>query len=157
MKAQTGNGRVQAADPQAAASLGRELNRAAKATRQYLDRRLIAAGGGYVMWTVLTVLAHEGPLIQRRLAARLAVEGPTLTHQLTRMESSGLVSRTPSITDRRAAQVQLTEQGQQMYQRLAEIVFDGSTHVLRGLNAEEFNSLREHLATIVDNCENVEL
>ena len=135
-----------------AATVGRQLNLAAKATRNYLDRRLTAAGGGYVVWTVLTALYRGGELIQRELAEMLAIEGPTLTRHLARMEGEGLVVRTASADDRRSTRVALTERGHALHERLAQIVFDGSAQLLQGLEPEEISQLHTLLQRITENC-----
>jgi MarR family transcriptional regulator for hemolysin len=136
-----------------AVGIGRQLNLAAKATRQYLDRRLAAAGGSYVVWTVLRVLVREETLIQRELAERLFIEGPTLTHHLARMERDGLVVRKRAESDRRATQVEVTDKGHDLYERLAQVVFDGSINALASLTVEDVDQLQRHLSVIIENCE----
>jgi MarR family transcriptional regulator for hemolysin len=143
---------IGATGPRLTASLGRQLNHAAKAARQHLDRRLGEMGGGYVVWTVLSGLA-TGPLIQRELADRLGIEGPTLTHHLARMEADGLVMRSRSVTDRRAAQVGLTDKGRDLYQRLAAIVAEESSRVFGEFTPEEVSTLHTQLTRIIERCD----
>jgi MarR family transcriptional regulator for hemolysin len=140
--------------PELTAVLGRQINLAAKATRQWLDRNLAAAGGGYVTWTILRVLVQEETLIQRALAERLSVEGPTLTHHLARMEREGLVARQRLATDRRATLVELTDHGRELYERLAKVVFSSNQAVVSGLTAEQVAQVNQTLAAIVANCDN---
>lgn len=133
-------------------SVGRHLSVAAKSVRAVLAHRLAEAGSTFGTWTVLAALQASGPLIQRELAERLFIEGPTLTRQLTRMESDGLVVRTRSETDRRAATVELTDRGRRLFRRLATVVIEGNAQLLDGFSAAEIETLRGMLDRIQRNA-----
>jgi MarR family transcriptional regulator for hemolysin len=132
-------------------SIGRHLNLAAKSARAFHSQRLAEVGATFGTWTILASLHTVGPMIQRELAERLSIEGPTLTRHLVRMESGGLIRRERSTADRRAATVELTETGRRTYHRLAQIAVDGSAQLLRGFSADEVAQLREMLIRIQQN------
>jgi MarR family transcriptional regulator for hemolysin len=132
-------------------NVGRQLNLTAKAARAYHSQRIAEVGATYGVWTILATLQSTGPLIQRELAERLQIEGPTLTRHLVRMESGGLIQRQQSASDRRAAMVELTEIGAQMYQRLATISSSSNEQLLHGFTTDEINVLRGMLMRIQDN------
>jgi MarR family transcriptional regulator for hemolysin len=132
--------------------VGRFLNLAAKSSRGFLDALLTEAGASFGVWSVLAVLDMAGPLIQRDLAERLSIEGPTLTRHLAHMESRGLVTRQRSETDRRAALVALTPKGRSTYQRLTLVATDCYEQVLRGFTVEEIELLRGMLMRIHQNA-----
>lgn len=99
-------------------SLGSRLNAAARAARSLLDARLADAGTTAATWFILVRLEAFGPLIQRDLAGKLQIEGPTLVRHLDRMEAQGLVTRSPSPSDRRATLVTLTAKGREQYRTI---------------------------------------
>jgi MarR family transcriptional regulator, transcriptional regulator for hemolysin len=142
---------VSAVESDAKQRLGRQLNVAAKAARGYLDQRLSAAGASFAVWTALSALKAGGPLIQRRLAEMLNVEGPTLTRHLARMEADGLVERRRGSTDRRAAVVRLTGAGEAMYARLSGIVGAGGDVVLHGFSPQEIEQFSGFLDRLTAN------
>lgn len=133
------------------ASPGYLLNIAAKVARGYLDQLLGEAGSSFATWTVLASLAAEGCVIQRQLAERLSIEGPTLTRHLVNLEAAGLVERVPSLEDRRMTRVQLTPRGRELFGRLERIVLDGTADAVRGFTDTEVETFRTMLLRIVGN------
>lgn len=134
------------------ASIGRHLFLASKAARAFHEQRLAGAGATFGVWTILAALRAGGPMIQRELAARLGIEGPTLTRYLARMEADGLVGRQRSDADRRAATVQLTAAGDAAYRRLEAIAVDGHRLLVRGFTADEVATLGDMLLRIQQNA-----
>lgn len=132
--------------------VGRFLNLAAKSARGFLDQLFSEVGASYGIWSILAVLHMTGPLIQRELAEKLSIEGPTLTRHLAQMEARGLVLRKPSPSDRRAAVVELTEAGRVLYGRLTEVANECYGQVLRGFTMEEIELLRDMLMRVHQNA-----
>jgi len=130
---------------------GRRLNLAAKSTRSYLEQHLAGAGSSFAVWTALSALKAEGPLIQRELAEILNVEGPTLTRHLARMEAEGLIERRRTSADRRAAIVHLTDAGESMHDRMSGIVSASGEIVLKGFSPEEIDEFVSYLTRIIEN------
>ncbi|MCV7079548.1 MarR family winged helix-turn-helix transcriptional regulator [Mycobacterium szulgai] len=120
---------------------GRRLTLAARNARQTLDSHLARAGTTYAGWSVLATLHQQGPLMQRELAQRLDIEGPTLTRQLERLERQGLVTRRRVDSDRRVALVELTPSGQAMVSQLQEVVAVAAKEVGAGLTTEQLQEL----------------
>jgi len=133
-------------------SVGPYLAKAAKSARTLMEQRLAEAGATFGQWTVLASLDSDGPMIQRALAEKLSIEGPTLTRHLERMQDRGLVRRTPSPTDRRAAVVELTEAGRTMCHRLELVARQANQDMLTGLSDDEISTLRGLLSRLFDNA-----
>jgi MarR family transcriptional regulator for hemolysin len=133
------------------ASIGRHLHLTAKAARAFHARRLAEAGSSYGIWTVLASLRSGGPMIQRELAERMSIEGPTLARYLNAMESDGLIRRRRSETDRRAATVELTREGTATFRRLEKVALEGHAQLLRGFTADEVAALGDMLTRIERN------
>jgi DNA-binding MarR family transcriptional regulator len=69
------------------------------------------------------------------------------------MEAEGLVMRSRSVTDRRAAQAGLTEKGRELHRRLAAIVAEESAQVFGGFTQEEVATLHAQLTRIIERCD----
>jgi MarR family transcriptional regulator for hemolysin len=91
--------------------LGRQLAMASKAVRGRLEERLHADGSSFHSYLVLRHVDARPDSSQRDLAARLGIEGPTLTHHLDRLAAEGLVERVRSTQDRRVWSAVLTPAG----------------------------------------------
>lgn len=135
------------------ASIGRQLHLTAKVARDFHARRLQEAGVTFGVWTVLAHLSAGGPMIQRELASRLGIEGPTLTRYLVQMEAGGLITRERTAGDRRAATVSLTDRGERRYAELEQVSRRSHAQALAGLSAAEIEALRTALDRIRRNVE----
>ena len=59
----------------------------------------------------ILVMLNDGPVSQRDLTARLGIQPGSASEVLNKLESAGLIERTPNEEDRRTANVGLTEVG----------------------------------------------
>jgi MarR family transcriptional regulator, transcriptional regulator for hemolysin len=108
--------------------LGRLLATTGRWVQERCNEALNPIGASMPTFLVLK-MAHEWPGIsQRRLAAIIGVEGPTLSHHLDRLETDGLVRRRRGADDRRVVSVELTDEGRRQ--------FAGAVHIMAGLDAE---------------------
>ena len=57
------------------------------------------------------MLQEAGSMTQRELTERMGIQPGSASEVIGKLESAGLIVRTPSQTDRRTADVQLTEEG----------------------------------------------
>lgn len=60
---------------------------------------------------ILIVLSETGAITQRELTERLGIQPGSASEVIAKLENAGLVTRTPSKTDRRTADISLTEEG----------------------------------------------
>jgi DNA-binding MarR family transcriptional regulator len=77
----------------------------------------------------------------RELAARERVSPPAMSNHVDRLERDGLVSRTPSASDRRRVGLTLTDEGQRMLRRVRSRRTAWLATRLRGLSAEELDAV----------------
>jgi len=89
--------------------------------------------------------------LSRRLQQAVGIGGPTLTHHLDAMESSGLVVRSRVPGDRRAVRVELTAEGDEAFHRLRSAALVHDTRLRSGLSAEEVATLRTLLGRLREN------
>jgi MarR family transcriptional regulator for hemolysin len=132
-------------------SIAPKLRLAAKDSRTFFEEELGRSGASFATWTMLATLKLEGPMIQRALAQYLSIEGPTLSRHLETMERRGLVVRTRNGTDRRAATVTLTPDGERMYETVEAIALKSQQQMLQGLSDDDITQLGELLDRILHN------
>lgn len=95
--------------------LGIALGEAARAWRFSLDRRLKPLGLSRAKWLVLLHLSRDGDgPVQKELATRLCIEGPTLVGLLDRMSRDGWIERRPYGSDRRSKTVHMTDKARRI-------------------------------------------
>ena len=98
--------------------IGRELGQTGRTVSRAFATALAEAGGTLPTWLILLELKRQRRRTQQELAQAVGIEGATLTRHLDGLEDAGLVERAPHPDDRRATQVELTADGEEMFQRL---------------------------------------
>ncbi|WP_328466707.1 MarR family winged helix-turn-helix transcriptional regulator [Streptomyces sp. NBC_00448] len=127
-------------------SIAPKLRLVAKESRTFFEEELSKSGATFATWTTLATLKLEGPMIQRALAKFLSIEGPTLSRHLEAMERRGLVVRNREGSDRRAATVALTPEGERMCTAIETVALKSQEQMLAGLSADDI----ELLGTLLD-------
>ena len=69
---------------------------------------------------ILIVLSKTGPITQRALTERLGIQPGSASEVIAKLESADLVKRTPCESDRRTADIALTEKGKVLALQAAE-------------------------------------
>jgi MarR family transcriptional regulator for hemolysin len=121
--------------------IGLGLARTAKVVGRAFDDALAEVGGSLPVWLVLVSLKARVPGAQRELAEALGIEGPTLTHHLSRMEAAGLVSRHRDPDNRRVQRVELTAAGEAEFERLRHRVIAFDERLRDGLTVADVAAL----------------
>jgi MarR family transcriptional regulator for hemolysin len=132
--------------------IGLFVARRAKALSRSFDAALAAQGGSLASWLVLTSLMGGSHRSQRAIAAEVGVEGPTLTHHLNRMEAAGLVTRVRDPQNRRAHQVELTDEGRATFRSLLGAVQAFDERLRADLTDDELQTLRRLLSRLAANA-----
>ena len=97
--------------------------------------------------------AHHGRwTAQLDLARALGIESPTLTRHLDNLEQGGLVVRRQSEADRRAVRVELTEAGEEAYQRMLAAVIAFNRRLQAGIGRDELQQLEGLLDRLAENA-----
>jgi DNA-binding MarR family transcriptional regulator len=95
-----------------------QLQRADNLLSRRFQRSLRERGVETSEWRVLAVLLERRSLLVNELAERCLLPQPTTTHAVSRLETSGLVTRTTSEHDGRRRIVALTSAGTQLAEEL---------------------------------------
>src|SRR5260221_14586425 len=91
--------------------------------------------------SLLVAIKYPPGIGVRELAARERVTPPAMSNHVDRLERDGLVSRTPSASDRRRVGLSLTDEGQRMLRRVRSRRTAWLATRLRGLSAEELEAV----------------
>ena len=136
--------------------IGLDLARTAKTVSRAFDDALGEAGGSLPTWLILVTLARGMPGAQRELAEAVGIEGPTLTHHLSRMEHRRLVTRRRDPANRRVHQVELTDAGMAAFRRQLDAVVAFDARVTAPFTADELATLRDFLGRLRESIEKEE-
>ena len=111
-----------------------------------LDQWMTKAGISQAQGSVLVVLKSVGrPLPLSRLARLLVQEAQSVTSLVDRLEGRGLVQRVPDSRDRRVINVQLTKEGDALFERIYPGALQGITEIFGHLSPEELSVLTDSL------------
>lgn len=130
-------------------SVGYWLSIAAGAMQQAINDELSKHGITYRQFQVIGWLVHEGEeLTQAELAAKMAIEPPTLVGLLDRMESQGWIVRVACPDDRRKKLVRMAPAAEAVWGTMVETLFRVRAKATARLTAEQVESLKEILRTV---------
>src|SRR5918994_1493767 len=98
---------------------------------------------------VMAALRRTDALTMSELSRRLLVSNGNTTTVVGRLELDGLVTRTPSTTDRRVVHVALTEAGRRHFDELAAQHEARLDSLFGGVSAAEVDVLEEFLQRLI--------
>ena len=114
---------------------------------------LDALGITYPQYLVMMVLWEDQEITVNQIAEKLILNTNTITPLLKRMETMGLITRTPSKTDQRKVMIGLTEEGKNMREKAAEI----PSRLLQRLkidpteeSLQDFHNMKNQLNAFID-------
>lgn len=118
------------------------LNQAAEATSHdfqaiYRDRY----GFTRTQWRVMANLGKFGAMTARDICAISHIEKTKVSRAVAALEEAGMLSRTPSPTDRRAEVLSLTPKGQSVFAELGQLAIGFDRRLRDSLGAAEANAL----------------
>jgi MarR family transcriptional regulator, transcriptional regulator for hemolysin len=131
--------------------LGLHLTKVSRSVSRAFDDALTEAGGSLPVWLVLISLKSGQLASQRELADAVGIQGATLTHHLNAMESAGLVTRRRDPDNRRQHLVELTPDGDALFQRMRGTAVAFDKRLRTGLTESEVGRLEMLLTRLREN------
>ncbi|MGI8870298.1 MAG: MarR family winged helix-turn-helix transcriptional regulator [Mycobacteriales bacterium] len=113
------------------------LGAAARAVRTATDRRLAKYGVYAGQHLILACLWEEDGLTPSQVASRLALETPTVTRAVQRMEAAELIERRGDIRDGRLVRIWLLPKGRTMRRVIGRVTDQVRAEVFADLNPRE--------------------
>src|SRR3954471_187948 len=119
--------------------------------RRMLDETLEEHGLSYGEWSVLSSLtwAPDNRRTAGELASKVELSSAAMTNRLDRLESADLIRRLPDPNDRRAVQVELTDEGHAMYARAVEAQAAKESIVAAALDSKQQEQLNDLLRRLM--------
>lgn len=102
-------------------------------------------------WGVLVLLDEKDGMTIGAISQRRAIDMPTVTGIITRLEQNGLVQRRHDLQDRRQVKVYLTDEGRDIMRYLPNASRAFNEIMIRGLSEEQQHDLIAKLQQIVVN------
>ena len=133
-------------------SIGFSLSRAMRSWRARINRELEPQGITYATWFTLIYLDQGTGMLQKDLAQFMGIEAPTLVRRLDLLESDGLIERQPSISDRRAKTVLLTDRALQVLDAVTHVTDEVRRDILADIPASDLALCQAVLDRIIDNA-----
>src|SRR3954447_5357782 len=121
--------------------IGLQLTRTARAVSQEFERAMAEVGGSVSAWQVLLLIRSGQWGTQSQLAEAMGVTGATMTHHLNSLEAQRLVRRWREPGNRRAQQVELTDDGIALFDRLREVAVAHDQRLRSRITAAEADQL----------------
>jgi MarR family transcriptional regulator for hemolysin len=133
--------------------LGVTLGQIARRWRARLDARIAGHHGlTESRWLALLALARLGEgATQKALAARLAVEGPTLVRTLDWLEQQGFVERRESLHDRRAKTLHFTTRAAPVLEEIESVANGVRAEILAGISEADLSACLRVLEQVARN------
>ena len=103
---------------------------------------------------ILIILLETGIITQRELTARIGIQPGSASEVIGKLEDAGLVLRTPSQTDRRTADIQLTFLGKEQAEKAAEQRRNRHQEMFSCLSPQEKDTLLALLEKLYADWEN---
>lgn len=117
----------------------------------YVERKLAQRGIHSGQGAIISALAILGPCSQKELADFRRVSPATISVMLGRMESRGLVTRTPSEEGGKRNMISLTENGWETARTLGRIMPREAEKIFRGLSEEDLEVAERLFRTVCAN------
>lgn len=118
------------------------IKHAMHAFHRTIDEKVADMDLTSMQWAPLVLLAHGRATTAAELSRCNGVETSTMTRMLDRLESKGLVTRKRNSNDRRVFDIELTEEGRRLAQKIPYLIAEGLNQHLKGFSREEFETLQ---------------
>lgn len=125
------------------------LARAATMARRACGEALVEVGLTQAEHGILACLQESGPLMQRDVAERLALDPGDLVAYLDKLEALAAISRTPDKKDRRRRVIASTALGRELLTRADDALATATTHLLDPLDPAEITQLMTTLTRLL--------
>lgn len=103
-----------------------------------------------MQWAPLLLLASGKASTAAELARCNNVDTSTMTRMLDRLESKGLLTRKRNSADRRVFDIELTEEGNRLAQKIPFLIAESLNQHLHGFSREEFDMLESLLRRFIE-------
>ena len=117
-----------------------------------MEAELASSGADlrFIQFLILKRLAKLGPMSASELARSVELDGGAMTRQLDQLEHKGYLRRCPHEQDRRALRIELTAEGDGLWQRLTDCNERVLAAAQRSLSKTEQARLHDYLERVLN-------
>lgn len=133
-------------------SLGYLLKRTVSNLSTALDQELARYDLTHQQFSILRLLAEHNCATAADLAREHCADTGAMTRMIDRLEAKDIVRRTRSAEDRRVVNIELTEVGQVLIDRLPILAINVLNRYLKGFSVEELEQMKSFLRRILENA-----
>jgi DNA-binding MarR family transcriptional regulator len=133
-------------------SIGYLLKRVQQQCTIAVDRGLAEFEMTHAQLGIFLKLLHKQANTAADLARELMADTGAMTRMLDRLEEKGFIQRTRSAVDRRVVEVALTAKGEQLGDKMVQVVVDTLNHHLRGFTENEATQFKQFLRRMLANA-----
>lgn len=101
-----------------------------------------------IMWRVLAVIGRHEPLSSKDVAQHTSTDAYFVSRAVEQLARKKLISRTPSVHDRRRSCLQLTDEGRKTHQEVEAFINRVEAAWVRDLPSGTRDTLRQMLVTL---------
>lgn len=135
--------------------LFRQYIRIHRSLMKHLNTLLEKYQLSYSLWQVMVYLKDEGTSTLVDISNYYQVEKPGITRRVQRLQELGFIKEVPS-ANRREKIIELTAEGEQVYQVCRKDITALEHHISKGLSDEEQQTAFQFLMKIQDNMQSKE-
>lgn len=132
-------------------SVGSFIKYAMHAFHRTVDEKVADLGLTSMQWGPLVLLAHGRAKTAAELSRCSGVDTSTMTRMLDRLETKGLITRQRNSNDRRVFDIELTEEGRRLAEKIPHLIAESLNQHLQGFNQEEVETLKSLLQRFTAN------
>ncbi|MEM6637396.1 MAG: MarR family transcriptional regulator [Pseudomonadota bacterium] len=128
--------------------LGYKLTRAATILQFAVDQALEPQGLTRMSWIVLASVRFDGKSTVTQVARHIEMERTAVSRIVSQLERDGVLARTKSLSDGRATALGVTEKGEDLCQKVPDIVQAAAAPHLMDLSPNQVTQLGSLLDVI---------
>jgi DNA-binding MarR family transcriptional regulator len=129
------------------------LDRAIRAYRQFAQKHIAEAGFDITIdqWLVLKAIQEDNTVTQQQIASKVFKDFASVTRIIELLVAKKYLLRDFHLADRRRFALSLTEQGNNVIQKLRPYTAENRKTALNGLSKNEIENLQATLSKIISN------
>jgi DNA-binding MarR family transcriptional regulator len=132
-------------------SIGYLMRQIVGLSSNVIDERMAAHGLTDAQWKPLLMVEQGHCRTAAELARMACCDAGAVTRLLDRVEAKGLMRRTRSVEDRRVVNLELTEEGHRVAERVPHVLAEVLNAMLAGFTTAEVSQLKTLLQRLLDN------
>lgn len=101
-------------------------------------------------WRIIVALKHEGPASANDVASMIDADKGNISRSVAKLKASGLIRKLPEKDGPRKALLQITDKGNDIFNRINPIARARETKLLASLTPEEHGQLGTLLDKLID-------